>query len=617
MSDDELTNFFPRYGDRVAVFAYAKQQQVLLKDRKQSLKDKLLQKLQRKTCNEEHQKRSKSQTGNLNAKKMSRKVEIGWLHKNGAHCILKQVRSPNGGGTRKLDIPMNCILKDIMMTAQELFFPGGVSKKGLLEDFEIYIADQTHTKLEETMCFQDLCENTKLKCLRLYIVTCPHDTAIDGQTEAVVNTEIVHVQQNLADTQSAKVHDPGPSMETEGCNYSSNESLPSLNMSEPGEYMIQIEGSGPSGPHFLDYGSPVHVTSMERITDVVEENNHVADFINLQPDMDENKPGIIRIHRTMVLNELIQFYKDPEIIAKSLQFIFIDEQGQDAQGVSRDVYALFWEQFLLKHTDGEDFRIPILSNELGDCEWEAIGRILVKGYRDVKYFPVSIAPAFFVAIVLGESAVTPEILKSSFMSFISKTERDVLEQALADAEHDPDDLIELLDRFECRSLPKLDTLPSMILQIAHRIIIQEPKYAIDAVQRVGQHFLVSFFPNTEQILSVFSSCEPTIPKVLGLLRANPVSKEENESLLYLKKFIRGRQKGELKKFLHFLTGSDMLCVEKIEVTFVVRHGAGRAPTAHTCGPVLELPSTYVNYPDFRNEWESILQAKENMTMMIV
>ena len=159
-------------------------------------------------------------------------------------------------------------------------------------------------------------------------------------------------------------------------------------------------------------------------------------------------------------------FKDPTISDKAVQYIFVDEQGHDAQGVSRDVYSAFWEAFLLKFTDGEGFRIPVLSNELGDTEWEAVGRILLKGYRDHRYFPVSIAPGFFVALCHGENAVTPEILKTSFLSYLSISEKELIEQALSGEEHDQDDLIELLDRFECRVIPKQENLLSHILQIA-------------------------------------------------------------------------------------------------------------------------------------------------------
>ncbi|XP_053406772.1 uncharacterized protein LOC128559395 [Mercenaria mercenaria] len=351
--------------------------------------------------------------------------------------------------------------------------------------------------------------------------------------------------------------------------------------------------------------------------------NYLPDFVRQSEDQDLNTlpaacvvPNTIRIHRAVILNELIPIFKDPVITTKPLQFIFVDEKGHDSQGLSRDAYAAFWEAFCLKYTDGEDFRIPILSNELGDTEWEAVGRILLKGYMDLKYFPVNIAPAFFVAVCHGEGAVTPEILKNSFLSFLSATEKDLLGHALSEVSFDLDELVELLDRFDCHCIPNKDNLSCLVLQISHRVLIQEPKYAMDALQRVGQIIWREEFPSVDMILSMYAKSEPTVPKVLALFSANPMSKEQNESFKYLQKFVRGRNKEQLRQLLRFLTGSDMLCVSQIDVSFVVRYGAGRVPTAHTCGPVLELPCTYVSYPDFRNEWESILQAKENMNMMI-
>ncbi|KAL3871861.1 hypothetical protein ACJMK2_039833 [Sinanodonta woodiana] len=55
----------------------------------------------------------------------------------------------------------------------------------------------------------------------------------------------------------------------------------------------------------------------------------------------------------------------------------------------------------------------------------------------------------------------------------------------------------------------------------------------------------------------------------------------------------------------------------IDIQFIVRHGKGRLPSIYTCGPMLELPSTNANYPDFRSKWESMLDSKECMEINIV
>ena len=52
----------------------------------------------------EHFNRSAPQACNTNAKKMTKLIKIGWLHKYGMSGGLKQVRSPNGGETRTVDV---------------------------------------------------------------------------------------------------------------------------------------------------------------------------------------------------------------------------------------------------------------------------------------------------------------------------------------------------------------------------------------------------------------------------------------------------------------------------------------------------------------------------------
>lgn len=77
-------------------------------------------------------------------------------------------------------------------------------------------------------------------------------------------------------------------------------------------------------------------------------------------------------------------------------------------------------------------------------------------------------------------------------------------------------------------------------------------------------------------------------------------------MCYLQQYIRGLGSAGLRKFLRFTTGSDALSVDKLEVVFTALDGVGRRPVAHTCGPVLELPRTYMVFPELRLEFDQIL-----------
>ncbi|MEQ2253251.1 hypothetical protein ILYODFUR_030203 [Ilyodon furcidens] len=108
----------------------------------------------------------------------------------------------------------------------------------------------------------------------------------------------------------------------------------------------------------------------------------------------------------------------------------------------------------------------------------------------------------------------------------------------------------------------------------------------------------------------------TCRKVLKMIEASPVTPAEKQALRFLQQFIRGLDEVGLRRLLRFGTGADVICVTKVEVIFTALEGLARRPVAHTCGSVLELPSTYNWYPELRVEMENLLTSNYD-TMDIV
>ena len=74
--------------------------------------------------------------GNKLAQKPDRTIEIGWIHEG------QQVRSKTGGGTQKIPIPKDADATVIIEEAKKLFFPGGVSRRGITtEDVNFEVCD--------------------------------------------------------------------------------------------------------------------------------------------------------------------------------------------------------------------------------------------------------------------------------------------------------------------------------------------------------------------------------------------------------------------------------------------------------------------------------------------
>jgi hypothetical protein len=305
---------------------------------------------------------------------------------------------------------------------------------------------------------------------------------------------------------------------------------------------------------------------------------------------------------------MIVAFTDPEIIAAVLKIKFVGEMAVDDHGVSRDAYTAFWQSFCSVHTNGEGERIPVLCPDLGREEWYAIGRILVKGYIDHQLFPIQFSLAFILALIHGESAVMPDTLLDSFMNYLSPLDKDVLIKALAGnmEQFERDDFIDMLSRFGHHTVPSTEDMKAVILQLAHKQLIQEAKYALERMADVAREKLMLYFPNPACLTEMYAAKTPTPRKVATLLHANPTTKEEDRSYTFLKLFIRGSDSPMLQKFLRFVTGSDTMSVDKITVEFSKLKGAGRRPIAHTCGAVLELPCTYGSYGEFRGEFQLIL-----------
>lgn len=207
-------------------------------------------------------------------------------------------------------------------------------------------------------------------------------------------------------------------------------------------------------------------------------------------------------------------------------------------------------------------------------------------------FPLQLSFVFTTALIHTEEDVKPEMLLEDFVSYLCPTERDLVQHALEGCidDDEQEDLIDFFDRYGCRKVPMQDEMTSQVIQIAHKQLIQRPKYALDKMKEVA---LSMYFPSCVEIKAMYKSKRPTVNKVLNLLDACPTTQDENQALKYLQQFIPAQGKVSLKKLLRFLTSADIMCVDKIKVTFSKLEGLARRPIAHTCGPVLELPSTYM------------------------
>lgn len=309
---------------------------------------------------------------------------------------------------------------------------------------------------------------------------------------------------------------------------------------------------------------------------------------------------------------------DPKVLNAHLKMEFTNEKAVDSDGVSREAYSAFWEDFL-EQCEGEDERVPRLRADYSEKKWEALGRVWLKGYLDHKIIPVRLSPAFVLACCQGLSSVDEELLIMSFARFLSENERASLEKALQGNidETVEEDLLDVFSRMGSHCMPSKDNLRAAILTMAHKALLQEPKFIIDCFHNII-HTSVPTVITKDSIMGLYGSKRPTIKKVVQMIKPSTESPspQEQTALNYLLRYVRNIDQRKLEIFLRFCTGSTVLCKDTMEVTFSTLCGLSRRPVAHTCGAVLELPCTYSSYPEFPKEFDSVLSG-DCFTMDIV
>ncbi len=330
----------------------------------------------------------------------------------------------------------------------------------------------------------------------------------------------------------------------------------------------------------------------------------------------------LEVHRSLIRKDLITHFKDPSIMECALLFKMINERGETEKGegigVLREVFTLFWGEFAISMTIGERERVPFVRHDHFVDEWEAIGRILVKGYMSVKYYPLFISQAFKCYCLFGNQ-VPDDLVLNSFLKYLAPEEEKLLQPILGTSSlpSDREEFDDFLERFNRRTLVSNANCVKVLLEIAQQELIQKPHLMIASWQSTCHQLkLYPAFHTIEAVKTLYNSLLPNTKKVLDMLVADPTNNAERDALKFLQRFIRGLEMSKLVQFLRFTTAMDVIVGNKLKISFIKSEGFSSRPIAHTCGPVLELPSTYANYVELREQFANIL-SRDDWEMDIV
>lgn len=665
MTDDQLKEFIPKYGDRVAVRSFiARKKKKPKKTEKMSLLEKLRLKLKRKheddDSNDDDVTPSTSEllSGPLtkNAMKPCRQVEIGLMLYDEKKQNYVQVRSRKGGGVRLIPLSKSDTKVDIITKAKEVFFNGEKNAFGEESKYEIDLMDFQEVILEEGITVRKILDVTKVQKLRFYLaLRKKHHVEIPANIAPnSVNPISLNVSENVSETFLTQVQD-AMIMGLSGSDINSSNNGPvstfvstSLNPDmisattnvtgstmDPGSSNFYIRSVPTDGAgstvidgydQSLSMNNVVFEDSLGEVQFLAQEGNYfnyVVDGVepHAQQSTSEKHPEmVIKLHRGHIFKELREFFSKPMDVCKlnlKVELYLPDGQkeiAEDTGGVMRDALSEFWSSFYDKCTVGHDVKIPLLRHDFTEIDWSAVGNIIVFGWLHHRYFPVKLSKIFMSNCLLGVETFSEskETLVEEFKSFVSQSERQTIQNAL-NGEFDQDEVIDVLGSHDCKVIPSEENFKRVVREIAHKTLIQEPCFIKDVWHETIKPHMSQMID--QDVFEIYKKLIPSARKVVDSLRfPEDMTSKQQEVSTHPKKFIRSLDDEKLQAFLRFCTGSDVMGVDAslqyhpIYVRFSSLTGIARRPVAHTCGRVLEIPVEYEDLLEFKSEFCEILKS---------
>ncbi|KAI9518339.1 hypothetical protein NQZ68_038610 [Dissostichus eleginoides] len=476
-----------------------------------------------------------------------------------------------------MSVQKTVTMEELLDIGKALCFPNGKSAKGPPKDFKFDVRDFSHCPVALENAVQQLYHQTKLRMLRIYACSKEKDNEVSPKDATIM----------LSDSDTSSDFEPtdhwpiktressrpprlappemistevmsSPSLDDAGTNlcqsrsrHASQEdcSLPASNQdadelfesdsalalaihASMEDFEVQVGPiSGYDGDDDTLPWNPHHLNSLQHST----LNDDAA-----SPRGSEKEVHYVKFRRLNIVQDVLNVFMDPKVMEVQLTMELINEKALDREGVSREVYSAFWELFM-QQCEGEDERLPRLRPDYSEKEWQAV----------------------------GVSSVHEELSMMSFLRYLALTERESVEKVLEGNLEgiDEEDLLDLSSRMGSHCLPSKDKIRAAIVVMAHKALLQEPKFIIDCFHS-SIHKAVPRLLTKESIMELYENKRPTNRKVAQRIKPSKESlnPQEQAALTYLLRYVRSLDQRQLEIFLRFCTGSSVLCKDSIEVT---------------------------------------------------
>lgn len=370
----------------------------------------------------------------------------------------KLVRAVKGGGTRHVTVDRHTTAREVQKMAEALFFPNGAFKSLKLENHVCFMCDFSQNEVEQDSTVDDLYDKNKVKLLRLYLYTKYSKTHAQDNSADSPPATTSEVTENVAE-EAIQVQDltiDFTILEQADVIVLAEDMFNGEQGRDQGTSAMRLESTVIRQEDTIAYGIDVPEAQAEEMQLNNSSDQEViagastGDPFDLDDTLpwEESKPKVVVVvQRGNCLADLLAAFIDPDIMNKDIHIRRKLPNGQleqgEGSGVLRDCLSEFWGEFYSKCTLGTEVKTPYLRHEYQQQEWQAVARILVMGWTTVKYFALLLPLSFLEETLYGRSYSS---LTESFLQYVSKEERKIIESALESFESvDRDDLHDVLD----------------------------------------------------------------------------------------------------------------------------------------------------------------------------
>ena len=164
-----------------------------------------------------------------------------------------------------------------------------------------------------------------------------------------------------------------------------------------------------------------------------------------------------------------------------------------------------------------------------------------------------------------------DLLSSPFL-YLSNDEANMLKGLLAEEsgidDFSSNEFYEFFEQFNARSLVAKSNIREKLAEVARQELIQKPNIMTTCWKPMFNLLREEYHFNCKShVFSYYDKVTPSNKKILKLLKSNSKEDLEKETLMYFKRYMKGLDGPSLRKLVQFLTGSDVVVVEKIDIAY--------------------------------------------------